>query len=122
MAEHEENRGSGVSIDDPYRLAATHPILGVASQKMLISHVYGEQNKDWFDNEHKYIQMRSTSRRSVSRQQIRRVFFDESALDYSIPLPRLPRRFQRACGQSLRPGHPTYIALPIHRGKGDGAR
>jgi len=88
MPEPEDNRGSGVSIEDPYRLAATHPMLGVVSQKMLISRVYGEQNKDWFDAGRVYHPNKICEQQiRLPSGQIRKVFFDESALDYAIPIP-----------------------------------
>lgn len=88
MPERHESRGSGFSLDDPYRLPATHPILGVASQKMLISRLFGEQDKDWFDDgrTHHPNKIREQQIRLRSGQ-IRRVFFDESELDYAIPIP-----------------------------------
>jgi hypothetical protein len=88
VANNEENRGSGTSIDDPYRLAPAHPALGAASQKMLISHVYGEQNKDWFDAGRTYHANDICEQKiRLPSGQMRSVFFDESALDYSIPIP-----------------------------------
>lgn len=88
MSEREGNRGGGVSIDDPYRLAAMHPTLGVGTQKMLISHIYGKQNKDWFDDGGIYHPNKICEQKlRLPSGQVRNVFFDESALDYSIPIP-----------------------------------
>jgi hypothetical protein len=110
-----ENRGSGVSIDDPYRLAATHPTLGVASQKMLISHIYGEQNKDWFDDGRTYHPNKICEQKiRLPSGQIRKVFFDESALDYSIPIPEEFRdAFQRAAAKLPVPDTQLISRFPL---------
>ena len=115
MPEPEENRGSGVSIDDPYRLAATHPMLGVASQKMLISHIYGEQNKDWFDDGRTYHADKICEQRiRLPSGQIRRVFFDESALDYNLPLPEnLRPALERAAANMRVPDTQLVSRFPL---------
>src|SRR5439155_11621869 len=105
MADGEENRGSGVSIDDPYRLAPSHPAIGAASEKMLIARVYGEANKDWFDagrecHPNKIVEQKIR----LPSGQIRQIFFDESALDYSVPMSdELRELFQRAAANQRVP-------------------
>src|SRR5260370_12375841 len=89
MPNEEANGGSGISIDDPYRLAPMHPALGAASQKMLISRVHGEENKDWFDAGRAYHPNNIFEQKiRLPSVQTRRVFFDQHALDYSIPIPQ----------------------------------
>jgi len=103
MPEDKENRGSGVSIDDPYRLAATHPMLGVASQKMLISRIHGEQDKDWFDNGRVYHPNHICEQTiRLPSGQIRKVFFDESALNYNIPIPEDLRPVLEGAAANMR--------------------
>src|SRR6266566_3590394 len=115
MPEPEDNRGSGVSIEDPCRLAATHPMLGVVSQKMLISRVYGEQNKDWFDNGRIYHPNKICEQQiRLPSGQIRKVFFDESQLDYAIPIPEQFRgAFQKAAANIPVPDAQLISRFPL---------
>ena len=47
-------RGSGATVDDPCRLGAMHSLLAPRTEKMLVSIIYGEENRDWFDAGRKY--------------------------------------------------------------------
>jgi len=115
MPERQESRGSGASLDDPYRLAATHPTLGAASQKMLISRIYGEQNKDWFDHGRTYLPNKICEQKiRLPSGQIRNVFFDESALDYAIPIPEQFRgALQRAAANIPVPDAHLVSRFPL---------
>jgi hypothetical protein len=83
-----QNRGSGTSVEDPFRLDAMHPVAGELFEMQIISNIFGEKDKDWF-----YHQRIPHSNHICEWQirlnsgQIRSVFFDESRFTYSIPLP-----------------------------------
>ena len=115
MSEDEQNRGSGVSIDDPYRLAPSHPTLGVASQKLLISRIYGEQNKDWFDGGRTYHADKICEQKvRLPSGQVRSVFFDERALDYSLLIPEhLRGAFERAAANVPVPDTQLISRFPL---------
>jgi upstream activation factor subunit UAF30 len=115
MPEGKENRGSGVSLDDPYRLAATHPVLGVALQKMLISRIYGEQDKHWFDNGRVYHPNHICEQTiRLPSGQIRKVFFDESALDDNLPIPEdLRPALERAAANMRVPDTQLVSRFPL---------
>jgi len=83
-----QNRGSGTSAKDPFRLDAMHPVAGELFEMQIISNIFGEKDKDWFYHQRIphanhicewQIRLNSGQRRSV--------FFDESRFTYSILLP-----------------------------------
>src|SRR5437016_5963484 len=46
--------GSGASVDDPRRLGRIHPLLAPSMEHALISGIYGEKDRDWFDAGRRY--------------------------------------------------------------------
>jgi hypothetical protein len=87
-AEPSQNRGSGTSVEDPFRLDAMHPVAGELFEGQIISKIFGEQDQDWFHHQRLSHpnQIREWQIR-LSPGQIRRKFFDESRFTYSVPLP-----------------------------------
>lgn len=88
MDEPVRSRGSGTSIEDPFRLEPMHPAAGELFEMQIISEVFGEKNQDWFHHQ------RLSHPNSICEWQIRlhsgqirKMFFDESRFTYSIPLP-----------------------------------
>jgi hypothetical protein len=86
--ESAQNRGSGSSPIDPFRLGAMHPAAGELFEIQIVEKVFGEKDKDWFyhsrlahSNSIWELQIRLNS------GQIRSLFFDESGFAYSVPLP-----------------------------------
>ncbi len=83
-----QNRGSGTSVEDPFRLDAMHPVAGELFEMQIISNIFGEKDKDWF-----YHQRIPHSNHicewqiRLNSDQTRSLFFDESRFTYSIPLP-----------------------------------
>jgi hypothetical protein len=93
-------RGTGASVDDSCRLGAIHSLLAPMTEKMLISIVYGKENRDWFDAGRKY-----HKNDTICEQRIRlaaqgnpkpdwaqpgqtySMFFDISELTHEAPLP-----------------------------------
>lgn len=90
--------GSGASADDPRRLGRIHPLLAPSMERALISGVYGEKDKEWFDAGRRY-----HKNNSVCEQLIRvsrnpkpawakpdhtySMFFELSQLTDSAPVP-----------------------------------
>ena len=86
--ERGQKRGSGTSVEDPFRLDAMHPVAGELSEIAIISQIFGKEDHDWFH--HQCLSHANNIREwqiRLNSGQIRRVFFDESRFTDSIPLP-----------------------------------
>ena len=90
--------GSGASVDDPRRLGRIHPLLAPSVERALISSVYGEKDKDWFDAGRRYHRNNSVCEQliRVSRNpkpdrakpdRTYSMFFELSQLTDSAPVP-----------------------------------
>jgi hypothetical protein len=90
--------GSGASVDDPRRLGRIHPLLAPSMERVLISGVYGDIDKDWFDVGRRYHKDNSVCEQliRVSRtpkpdwaqpDHIYSMFFEISQLTDSAPVP-----------------------------------
>jgi hypothetical protein len=90
--------GSGASVDDPRRLGRIHPLLAPSIERVLISGVYGEKDRDWFDAGRRYHKINSVCEQLVrvgrnpkpdwaKLDHIYSMFFDISQLTDSAPVP-----------------------------------
>lgn len=90
--------GSGASVDDPRRLGRIHPLLAPSMERVLISGIYGEKDKDWFDAGRRYHKDNSVCEQliRVSRtpkpdwaqpDHIYSMYFEISEVNDSAPVP-----------------------------------
>lgn len=90
--------GSGASVDDPRRLGRIHPLLAPSMERVLISGIYGDKDKDWFDAGRRYHKDNSVCEQliRVSRtpkpdwaqpDHIYSMFFEISEVNDSAPVP-----------------------------------
>src|SRR5438309_2354326 len=95
-----ERRGSGATVDNPIRFRAMHALLAPMTEKFLVSSIYGEENRDWFDAGRKYSKNDTICEQRVRLAADRKpkqawtqpgetysMFFDISELTHEAPIP-----------------------------------
>jgi hypothetical protein len=92
------NSGSGATVDDPRRLGQIHPLLAPSIEHSLISGIYGDKDKDWFDAGRRYHKDNSVCEQLIRVSRIPKpdwaksdhiysMFFDISEFSDSAPVP-----------------------------------
>ena len=99
------DNGSGASVDDPRQLGRIHPLLAPSIEHVLISGIYGDKDKDWFDAGRRYHKDNSVCEQLIRVSRIPKpdwakpdqtysMFFEISQLSDSAPVPDDFRKLQ----------------------------
>lgn len=120
-------RGRGATVDDPCLLGAMHSLLAPMTEKMLVSIVYGKENRDWLDDGRRY-----HKNGTICEQRVRlgpevnskldwarpgqsySMFFDISELTHQAPIPEEVRQLlMRAAPQVPVPDATLVSRFPL---------
>jgi hypothetical protein len=120
-----EDGGSGASVDDPRRLGRIHPLLAPTMEHVLISGIYGDKDKDWFDAGRRYHKNKTVCEQLIrvgrspkpdwaAPDQIYSMFFEISELTDSAPVPdELRKAAAEAAVQMRVPDVSFFSRFPL---------
>jgi hypothetical protein len=120
-------QGSGAKVDDPCQIGRMHSLLAPMTEKMLVSVIYGKENRDWFDAGRDYhkngaiceqrvrLDTRAKPKQSWAQPgHTYSMFFDISGLTQDAPIPEDVRQlFMRLASKIPVPEASVASDFPI---------
>jgi hypothetical protein len=122
-------------LEDPYRLGRIHGLLAVSTENILVSAVFGEENRDWFDDGREYhknntvceqrvrVAAESTRKRSgLVAGQVYSMFFDVSEVTDAAPISDEIKEIASEAGRHVPVADTTLVSrFPLIEVKGKNA-